>query len=246
MKSLLSSPESRLFGRNVVRDFLVVVGGILIALWAEDQWQSRVDRQYGQSALTRIANDLAQDIEDISGNLDRARAGLNAARWIFANRDTVPVDSEELRRAVFDLSHCSYLNVNASEYTALRSSGSLHLIEDKDLLKAITSLYEGRAFLETLHELDCERTYEVIRLVMPYAEYSIPPLVRPGNNSNWSMWSEATIDAIVDSDGMFNDRVFVNSVMTLAAFRQFLILWAERDMDQAESLRDEIFAANRD
>ena len=86
----------------------------------------------------------------------------------------------------------------------------------------------------------------MIRLAMPYAEYSIPPPVRPGNNPNWRMWSEATIDAIVDSDGMFNDRVLINSVMTLAAFRQFLIRWAERDMDQAESLRDEIFAANRD
>ncbi len=246
MKSPLSSPESRLFGRNVIRDFLVVVGGILIALWAEDQWQTRVDRQYGQSALTRIANDLTQDIEDVSGNLDRARVGLNAARWVFANRDTVPVDSEELRRAVFGLSHCSVLNVNPSEYSALRNSGTLRLIEDKDLLNAITSLYEGRAFLERLHELDCERTYEVIRLVMPYAEYSVPPLVRPGNNPNWSMWSEATIDAIVDSDGMFNDRVFINSVMTLAAFRQFLIRHAELDLDQAESLRDKILAANRD
>ena len=57
------------------------------------------------------------------------------------------------------------------------------------------------------------------------------------------MWSEATIDAIVGSEGMFNDRVFVNSVMTLAAFWQFLIWWAERDMDQSESLRDEILAA---
>jgi len=246
MKSPLSSPESRLFGRNVIRDFLVVVGGILIALWAEDQWQTRVDRQYGQSALTRIANDLGQDIDDISGNLDRARVGLNAARWISANRDTVPVDSEELRRAVFELSHCSYLNVNPSEYSALRNSGTLHLIEDKDLLNAITSLYEGRAFLERIHELDCERSYEVIRLAMPYAEYSIPPPVRPGINSNWRMWSEATIDAIVDSDGMFNDRVLINSVMTLAAFRQFLIRHAERDLGQAESLRDEILAANRD
>ena len=246
MKSLLSSPESRLFGRNVVRDFLVVVGGILIALWAEDQWQTRVDRQYGQSALSRIANDLAQDIDDIAGNLDRARVGLNAARWISTNRETVPVDSEELRRAVFELSHCSYLNANPSEYTALRNSGTLHMIEDKDLLNAITSFYERRAFLETLHELDCERSYEVIRLAMPYAEYSIPPPVRPGNNPNWVMWSEATIDAIVDSDGMFNDRVFINSVMTLAAFRQFLIRHAELDLDQAESLRDEILAANRD
>jgi hypothetical protein len=246
MKSLLSSPESRLFGRNVVRDFLVVVGGILIALWAEDQWQTRVDSQYGQSALTRIANDLVQDIEDISGNLDRARVGLNAARWISKNRDTVLVDSEELRRAVFGLSHCSVLNVNSSEYSALRNSGTLHLIEDKDLLNAITSLYEGRALLERLHELDCERSYEVIRLAMPYAEYSIPPPVRPGNNPNWDMWSEATIDAIVDSDGMFNDRVFINSVMALAAYRQFLIRYAEKAIDQAESLRDEILAANRD
>ncbi len=71
----------RLFGRNVVRDFLVVVGGILIALWAEDQWQTRADRQHGKSALTRIANDLAHDIEDISGNLDRARLGPARFLW---------------------------------------------------------------------------------------------------------------------------------------------------------------------
>ncbi len=246
MKSLLSSPESRLFGRNVVRDFLVVVGGILIALWAEDQWQTRVDRQYGQSALTRIANDLAQDIEDISGNLDRARVGLNAARWISTNRDTVPVDSEELRRAVFGLSHCSDLNVNPSEYSALRNSGTLHLIEDKDLLNEITSLYEGRTFIAGLHKLDCENSFEVIRLAMPYAEYSIPPPVRPGNNPNWRMWAEPAIDAIVDPQGMFDDRIFINSVMALAAFRQFLISWAEQELDQAESLREAIIAANRD
>ena len=245
MKSLLSSLESKSFGRDVVRDLLVVAAGILIALWAENQWQTRSDRQYEQAALSRMAIDLAEDIEDISGNLDRARVGLNAAKWIFANKESVAVDSKEMRNAVFNLSHCSGVKVNPSEYSALRSSGNLRLIEDKDLLRATTSLYEGRASLVRLHELDCEKTFEVRRLVMPYAEFSIPPLVRPGNNPNWSVQSEPVIDAIVDPHGMFDDIVFINSVMELAAFRQFLIWAVEQELDQTAKLRDAILAADR-
>lgn len=242
MKTLLGPNESRLPVWNVIRDLVVLVAGIMIALWAEDRWQTWQEQEFEESALVRISRDLEDDIADISGNLERATVGLDAARWIYASKNHEHLDTAELRKAIFDLGHCSILTLNTSEYVALKSSGNLRLIQDKDLLQQITSLYEGRIFMTRMHEQDCANTNEVLHMVMPYVTHSIPPERRPGATRDWAMWDQPVIEEIVDPQGISQDRVLINRIMAMAADRQLLIVVAESELEHAESLRESVLA----
>lgn len=242
MKTLLGPNESKSLVWNVIRDLIVLVAGILIALWAEDRWQAWQEQEIEESALIRISRDLEDDIADISGNLERATVGLDAARWIYASKNHEHLDTDELRNAIFNLGHCSILTLNTSEYVALKSSGNLRLIQDKDLLQQITSLYEGRIWMTRLHEQDCVNTKEVLQMVMPYVTHSIPPERRPGATRGWNMWDEPVIEEVVNPQGIFRDRVLINRIMAMAADRQLLIVVAESELEYAESLRESILA----
>ncbi len=240
MKSILSkSPDSTLL-TSIFRDLVVIVAGVLIALWAEGEWQARQDKQIVWDALAQIARDLKKDISDISGNLERAQVGLEAAKWIDSNRDAALGDTQELRDAFFNVGHCSALNLDPSAYVALKSSGNLRLIEDKELLHRITSVYEVRGYLAVIHLEDCASTDEVLRLLMPHVRHSIPPETRPGGTENWDMWDQPIIVEIVDPQEMLRDRVLLNRIMALTADRQLLVAMVEDSLRESQGLRDQI------
>lgn len=213
----------------VARDLAIVVLGIIIALWAEASWQSRADRADEASSLARLVRDLEDDVFDLSGNLDRARTGLDAARWLAENRANSSADESELKQALFDIGHCSTVLLNTSEYTSLRNSGAFRLIQDRDLLQRIAAFYEERSFLYSLHDRDCADAQEVVRLMMPYVKHGIPPVHRPnGGTLGWTLWDQPTVNEVLDPNGLLTDEIFINSAVALAADRQFLIEIEER------------------
>ena len=135
-------PWPRIFAEGVA-----IVVSILLAFWIQAWWQARADRADEAVSLSRLVRDLDDDTLDLEGNLDRARTGLHAARWLAENRGTRPIDISALKQALFDIGHCSVLLLNSSEYTSLRSSGDSRLIRDKELLQTFTAFYEDRNFL---------------------------------------------------------------------------------------------------
>jgi hypothetical protein len=222
----------------VARDLAIVILGIIIALSAEAWWQSRADREDEASSLARLVRDLEDDVFDLSGNLERARTGLNAARWISENRADSSADVSELKQALFDIGHCSTVLLNSSEYTSLRNSGAFRLIRDKDLLQRIAAFYEERSFLYSLHERDCADAHEVVRLMMPYVQHKIPPLHRPnGGTLGWGLWDQPMVEEVLDPEGLLGDEVFFNSSVTLATDRQFLIEIEERFLRTTQELQ---------
>ncbi len=209
---------------RILAEGAAIVVSILLAFWIQAWWEERADRADESASLARLARDLDDDIRDLKGNLDRARTGLRAAHWLAENRGTHPVENSALKQALFNIGHCSILLLNTSEYTSLRSSGDFRLIRDKELLQTITAFYEERAFLYQLHEKDCDDSQEVVQLTMPFVRHMIPPLFRPnGGSIGWQMWDQPMVEQVVDPAALLNDAILINSVVALAADRQFLI-----------------------
>ena len=246
MKSILSKSPDRALLTSIARDLVVIVVGVLIALWAEGEWQSQQDRQVVRDALMQMARDLEKDIADISGNLERAQVGLEAAKWIDSNRDAEIGDTPELRNAFFNVGHCSAPIFDSSAYVALKSSGNLRLVEDKELLQRITSVYESRGYLSVIHQEDCVSTDEVLRLLMPHVRHSIPPTTRPGAHENWFAWDQPIIEEIGDPRALLQDRVLLNRIMALAADRQLLIAMVEAALRESQDLRDQILKSTQE
>jgi hypothetical protein len=226
---------------RLLAEGVAIVVSILLALWIQAWWQARADREDEAASLVRLVRDLEDDILDLKGNLDRARTGLHAARWLAENRGTRPADISALKQALFDIGHCSILLLNSSEYTSLRNSGDFRLIRDKELLQTITALYEERTFLYQLHEKDCADSQDVVQLTMPYVRHTIPPLFRPnGGSQGWQLWDQPMVEEVADSAGLLSDAILINSVVALAADRQFLIEREETALQDTKRLQTAI------
>ena len=224
--------------KRIATEGAAIVVSILIAFSIDAWWQERADRADEAASLARLVRDLGDDILDIDGNLERARTGLHAARWLAENRGTRPVDISALKQSLFDVGHCSVLLLNSSEYTSLRSSGDFRLIRDKELLQTITAIYEERALLYQLHEKDCDDSQDVVQLTMPFVRLTIPPLFRPnGGSIGWNMWDQPMVEEVVDPAGLLSDAILINSVVALAADRQFLIEIADSALQDTKRLQ---------
>ncbi len=236
MSKVREIPWPRIFAEGTA-----IVVSILLAFWIQAWWQERADRADEAASLARLVRDLDDDIRDLEGNLDRAGTGLHAARWLAEYRGTGPVEISALKQALFDIGHCSVVLLKSSEYTSLRSSGDFRLIRDKELLQSITAFYEERALLYQLHENDCADSQDVVQLTMPFVRHTIPPLFRPnGGSIGWQMWDQPMVEEVVDSAGLLSDSILINSVVALAADRQFLIEKVERALQDTKRLQEAI------
>ena len=231
MKSILQRAAGNSTLLDNVRDLTIVVVGILVALWAEGEWQKRQEIALVNHALAQIARGLEHDIEDISGNLNRARLGYEAAEWFQANRQAETDNTQDLRDAIRNLGNCSVLNLDSSAYIMLKNSGSLRLIENKELLQQISSVYESRTYFVAVHKADCENSIDVFALLAPYIKSTIDPT---------SQSIIPLIEDVPNPQGLFEDQVLVNHIMALGTVRIMVINVVEPHLNHTKKLRDAI------
>lgn len=163
-------------------ELAVVFLGVSLSLAAEEWRQARTLRADEETSLGRIVEDLRIDIEDLRGNLERAEAGRVGALWLRKNWDRADLPEDSVAAAVRDLFEISIFVPNASEYTALRSAGRVNIIQDAELRRSLTLLYERHPLFHELHRLDEQRRAQLsLRLGSSFTPasseqlYPLPP-----------------------------------------------------------------------
>ncbi len=229
--------EAKRIGRSWGRyaaEFIVVFLGVWLSLLTEDWRQDRQDRNTERLALEGIVQELEADIQDMDGNLERAQRGLSAATWLISNRQSDP-EPDRVVTSLTEIGPCSFPFMGSSQYTALRSSGELNLIRNRDLRNSISEVYELRQFLEWLHERDCQESSDLFNLLTSFATFSIYQPATDHTNE----WS-AKIEAVEDVAALFEDRALIDRVAKLASHRQFLIDWIGREIEKTRAVREAI------
>lgn len=223
-------------------ELLVVFLGVWLSLVAEGMRQAALERRDEGTSLERLARDMEYDLGDLEGNLNRAHAGFDGAARVLELRGSPSPPAEELARSLEAMGPCSYPVWNASEYAALKGAGRLNLVTDPDLRQRIVELYESRAFLDWVHQVDCGESEEVLALMAPYVEMGYPDQVRREgpDTAGWGGNRLPTIEAILDPAGLLSDRLLMNRVAKLASGRRFLIYQMELEREKTRTLRAEI------
>jgi hypothetical protein len=172
--------KEKLDWRYGVSELLIVVAGVLIALTADGWLQRRNLRTAERASLSRLANDMQVDIDDISGNLARTRRGSEAAIWLMERRGEPFPTPDSLSRRLTDFTACSILSANTSEYTALKSSGQLTNLRDAAFRQRLVNLYEQYPYVSALYDSDCRLMEEGIAAIESLLDFGLDP--------SWETW----------------------------------------------------------
>jgi len=128
----------RLFG-----DFVIIVIGVLVALWVDQLREGRVNAglevEYIKSLVTDLDSDLRQ-FDETTAWMRRSEAA--AATVLAMYSGSPPTDNvADLVTAVETAAWQAWPSINRNTIDLLRSTGNLRLIRDPSLRRAISAYY---------------------------------------------------------------------------------------------------------
>jgi hypothetical protein len=136
--------------KKALAELVVIVLGVLIALFAESAWNEHLDRDEGRSYASRLSAELRSNLEKLENDIiwtEQACYSTETALALLRNADGAPGPSLLLRLAVSAATYPSPEYQRAT-YDDLIGTGKLSLIEDAVLREQTVSVYTG--FFESL------------------------------------------------------------------------------------------------
>ena len=221
------SGKLKLDWRYALSELVIVVVGVLIALGAEGWLADMGLRRAESESLTRVANDMTVDLDDIGGNLARTERGYDAARWLMEHRNGPPPSADSLSDRLTHFTGCSILSSNTSEYTALKSSGQLANLRDLDFRQRLVDHYEAYPYLAALCDLDCRTMEEAIAAIESDVAFDIDP--------TFELWPTVVIG---EPQNVLRDATFQRAVAYAAQIRALLTSTQQDALVELRALRD--------
>jgi hypothetical protein len=237
-------------------EFLTVFLGVTLSLVAENFRQHRSDLAAEHNSMVQLHSDLGNEQRDMALNLGHARVGLQSARFLIGGVAGRSADS--ISAALTGLGQCSFFIPYTSEYTALKSSGRLSVIEDPRVRESIVRFYEGDAFVQWLHERDCTLTGELMDSLLGRLEFAVPTPDTTGRGGRGLRGGRGggrdtipNMMAVLSEDSRY-PRVFFHAgqdaviadpamrdrLVRLATQRRYLITYLQTRIQTVQQLRD--------
>lgn len=141
---------------KVVREFVIVVLGVLVALAADSAVELRRERSSAFDALDAIRRDVAADVAQLESRARRqGDRGLEARTALeeFLTSEAAITDSIQFLRDVHRVSFYQTFDPNTAAIEALISDGRISLIENSEVREAILSY---RTQVQDLSNLEAE------------------------------------------------------------------------------------------
>ena len=141
--------QARAGSRWLLSETLVVVLGVLIALWINDYWSFRQDRILEREYIHRLLEDVESDIayidNEVAQLLTRKFDALEGIRPVVFGEKPIPNDVESFLKnvslAAIGGASSTHWVVDTT-FQELLNTGNLRLIEDAELRRKIATYYE--------------------------------------------------------------------------------------------------------
>ncbi len=176
--------------RRWLAELVIIVAGVLIALWIGDVRQDRLDRATEVDYLQRLEADLQLDLDEVDRVVRHSENRVAAARRALAfMKETPEADAEtgpgaapepgsgagagatadEL--ALFDViddfdraGYITFFSQAQSTWDDLLGTGNLKLIRNRDLRQAMSRYYRSTRFIEEFDQSKIEQIWHEYRL----------------------------------------------------------------------------------
>ena len=151
------------FAGRGAAELVIIVAGVLVALWIEGWREARVEAATEREYLTRLEADLVADSVRLAGRLDaEIRLDENTRRAMdFVRTGAVPeADTVAVVAALHFSGFINFYRPQSTTWDDLVSTGNLGLIRDRDLRERVGRYYASPA-LGLLLEMDDNRKEHV-------------------------------------------------------------------------------------
>jgi hypothetical protein len=134
---------NKLNWHRLLADFVVIVAGVLVALWVDQLRESRFNAALEIESIESLVLDLDADLAQFDETEAWMRRSETAAKTVLAlYAGSPPTDNAaDLAAAVETAGWQAWPSITRNTIDTLRSTGNLRLIRDPALRRAISSYY---------------------------------------------------------------------------------------------------------
>jgi hypothetical protein len=129
-------------------DFCIVVIGVFIGLQVANWNDSRNEQRRAQNYLERLTQDMRVNMEVLAGRENSYAMQIDYG--LTALEATQPPETREdawiIIRAFFQASHAFTITLNRGTYDEIINSGNLALLQDQELVDALSEFYAFGGF----------------------------------------------------------------------------------------------------
>jgi len=157
---------------SLLSELVIVVLGIFIAIQADSWWQHQNDLSQEASYLSRLVNDVTDDIENIEYGIRLARLRKELAGVLITaaeNPDGVRERPVKFLIAVEQSAYTFTPSLNSNTFEELRSTGNLGLLRNNELKSALFDYFrydQGARQFMSLQLMQEFRHFELVTSVM--------------------------------------------------------------------------------
>jgi hypothetical protein len=127
--------------QEILLEVLIIVFAVSLSIWLHNWSESRKDREEERDFMLGLRKDLLSDIEEMKGDTAiyaNVLAGMDYYKRV-ERGEPINNDSADMYRPI--LFSTVQIDPRVSRFEALRGSGRLGIVRDKELLVHITDLY---------------------------------------------------------------------------------------------------------
>ena len=127
--------------REILLEVVIIVFAVSLSIWLHNWSESRKDREEERDFLVGLKRDLQADLEELRSSKQDFQDILTGAKYFIGvgNGATPNADSLKIYSPILFSYEEGY--PRSSRFEALRGSGRLGIVRDKELLVDITELY---------------------------------------------------------------------------------------------------------
>jgi len=127
--------------QEILLEIVIIVFAVSLSIWLHNWSESRKDREEEREFLTGLKKDLQADIVEMKGDQDAYRKVLRGMAYFNRVGSGEAINGDSLREYFSILFSTVQIDPRIARFEALRGSGKLGIIHDKELLVNITDLY---------------------------------------------------------------------------------------------------------
>jgi hypothetical protein len=203
MKTVLKPSGENSFWVDAFRDLVIVVVGILAALWLESWWQDQLDRKQEQQILTGLRTEFSENRTElirIIENWERVTSGLTDAHEMMGKPPTEETIEEFANVIRSSVQGGIFYDPRFGQLTSVINSGQLGLISNANL----RALIAGWPALVT--DLDLEKQMFAESFTHGFGATS---------RRYGSLWQDSALEP--EYEQLLNNRQFDNEIGFLIA-----------------------------